>query len=183
MGIFLYHLIVIGLAALSIFRGYKLGLMRQTSAILGMIFGIVCARIFAPLCVDYFMSLQPDFMRGFNSPYIFATLSAGVIYTVVYVIVKLLTGIIDFAIRVLSSGLLNSIVGSIFCLLKYMIFVSLLYNFIVDVNPESKLLKVARDHDGNVIEGVMWVAPALLDFPSAEDLGYQLQLEHAKQIS
>ena len=183
MGTFVYHIIVIGFAALAIFRGYKLGLVRQTSAILGMAFGAICARIFGPMCVDYFMSLQPDFMRGFNSPFIFATLSAGVIYTVVYTIVKLLTGIIDFAVRVLSSGLLNSIFGSLFCLLKYLVFISIVYNLIVDINPESKLLKVARDHDGNVIEGVMLVAPAILGFPDAEELGYQMQLEHAKQIS
>lgn len=183
MSVVAYHIIAIGLSVLAIFRGYKIGLMRQTSAILGMVFGVVCARVFAPMCVDFFMGLLPSFLHGFNSSFIVATFSAGAIYTLVYVIVKLLTGIIDFAFRIFSSGVLNSIAGSLFCLLKYVMFISIVYNFIVDINPESELLKIARDHDGNVIEGVMWVAPAILGFPDAEELGYRLQLERAKEIS
>lgn len=179
----IYHIVVIGFSALAIFRGFKLGLVRQTSSILGLTFGAVCARVFGPLCVDFLMELLPEFIRGYNSPFVFATLSAGVIYTVVYVIVKLITGIVDFAVRVLSSGVVNSICGSVFCLLKYLVFISLIYNFLADVNPESNLLKIARDHDGNVVEGVMWVAPAMMGFPDAEELGHQLQLEQAKKIS
>ena len=183
MSVVIYHIVAIALCVLAIFRGYQRGLMRQTSAVLGMVFGVVCARIFGPMCVDFFMGILPGFLHGFNSSFIFATLSAGVIYTLVYIIVKLITGVLNLAFRVFSSGILNSIVGSLFCLLKYLVFISIIYNFIVDVNPESDLLKIARDHDGNVIEGVMLVAPAMLGFPDAEELGYRLQLERAKEIS
>lgn len=179
----IYSLIVIGFASLAIFRGYKIGLVKQTSALLAMTFGAVCARILGPMGADYLMTLIPDFLRAFNTPFICASLSAGVIYVVVYVLVKLLTGIIDFAVRILSSGILNSIFGSLFCLLKYLMFISIVYNFIADVKPESGLLKTALGHDGNVVEGVMWIAPAILDFPDAEDLGHAYQLEQAKSIS
>lgn len=184
MSDFLYHIIVIGFAVLAILRGFRLGMVRQISAALGMAFGIVAARVFAPSIEDTVVSFIPGFLNSFNAPFLVATISYGIIFGAVYTVVKLLTGIINFAMRILSSGMFNSIVGSIFCLFKYMMFISLTYNFIADINPsDSSLLKFERQHDGNVIEGVMWVAPAVLGFPGADELNHALQLEKAKEIS
>ena len=45
------------------------------------------------------------------------------------------------------------------------------------------LARTARFHDGNIVEGVMKIAPAVLGFPDGEEVGHYQQLEDAKKIS
>lgn len=178
-----YHLLVIAMSVLGIVVGYRRGLLRQVSAVLGVAFGIVCARAFAYVPEEWFRGNVSRFFTGFNAIFVVKTLSSGVIFTVVYIGVRVLTFMLGYLMKVFRTGILNSIAGAVFCMFKYLMFLSILYNIIIDVKPEGGLLKFAGSHDGNVVEGVIWLAPAVLGFPDGEDVGHALQLEEAKKIS
>lgn len=179
----LYYLFVIGVAAFSIVYGYRRGFIKQISSVLAVFFGIVCTRAFADIPAQWIEHQLGWFTDSFNTVFIIKTLAVTIVYTFTYAIVRLLTFLIMKLVRILPGGIINAIVGSLFCLFKYLMFVSLLYNLIVDFNPRNPMLKAATSHDGNIIESVMALAPAILDFPGGEDVAHALQLEDAKSIS
>ena len=63
MGEAIYHILVIAVALVGIFRGFHAGLMRQVSGVLGFIFGIVAARALGP---DFSMWLAGWFPQVYH---------------------------------------------------------------------------------------------------------------------
>ncbi len=178
-----YHIIVIVVAVLAVVKGYRSGFTGQVSGILGFAFGTVSAHVFAAEGEEFLRWLFPGIARVFGAAFIYSVLSAVVIYLIVYYLFKLLTGVLRKAMEVLYVSVLDSIFGSAFCLLKYMLLLSIVYNLILCVNPSSPLMRYANADDGNVVECVMFIAPACLGCGSVDDLHHLMQLREAKRIS
>lgn len=178
-----YHVIVIIVAVWGIFTGFRKGFLRQIGVMLGIGFGIVATRMASPECMDFFEDWIPKAITGFKRSFLLETLTCSVIYLVVAFGVELLTIPLGRLAGKMSSGVFNSICGAVCRLFQYIMILSIVYNIIVDLNPKGELTYSSRLHDGNIVEGVMKVAPAILGFPDGEEVGYQQQLEDAKKIS
>lgn len=179
----LYHILVIGVAVWAIVSGYRRGLFRQLGAVVAVVTGIVCARILAPLCLDWIGERLPDFISGFKRDYVVMSLAYGGIFLVATYAVLLVASPIGKLLKVLDGSVLNNIAGALFRLFQYMMILSVFYNIIGDMQPSGPLIQTSRRHDGNVVEGVVKIAPAILGFPDGEEVGYRQQLEDAKKIS
>lgn len=179
----IYHLVVIAVAVWGIVTGFRKGLLRQMSAILGVAFGIVGARVGAPECTGYIDGWLPPTVSGFKRHFLTETLACGGIYILVSLLIGACMNPIAKLIGVIPAGILNSISGAVFRLFQFLMIVSIVYNLIVDMNPSGQLTRSSRHHDGNVVEVVMKIAPAVLGFPDGEEVGYRQQLEDAKKIS
>lgn len=180
----LYHLIAILLAVVAVARGYRHGFTGQISKVLGMSFGIVVARVAGPQLVDVVYGASPEWLLvGEGAPYAVAMGCHGAVYLAVCALMRVLTGVLRSAMQLFSTGMLNSLLGAAFCLLRYMIVLSIAYNLMADFQPRGQLMKFATDHDGNVVEGVMDLAPMLLGCPGCEDLAHEVQLIDARRIS
>lgn len=179
-----YHLTVILVAALAVIRGYRKGFTGQISAAVGIAFGVVCARLFSLPVEEMLRDAFPALQSRFGSSFLYSMASAGGVFVLVALLMQMLTRLLNVALSIAGSGVFNSLLGAIFCMLRYMLFLSVAYNIMADWNPlESKLLEHATDHDGNVVEAVMQLAPAALGVPGVEDLAHIVQLEEAKKIS
>lgn len=183
MNVAMYHLLVIAVSVFGIVTGYRRGLLRQISAVLAIAFGIVCVRMFSQELTEKLVEWLHVRIPGFNLKYVVLTLSATIVYTGVYLLTRLLTFPLAYLMKLIPTGLLNSLGGAVLGTFKYLMFVSLALNLIVDLKPGSDLLKVCCSHDGNVVAGVVEIAPSVLGFPGPEDIGHRLQLEEAKKIS
>lgn len=183
MGDVIYHIIVIAVAALAVVKGFRMGFTGQISGILGFAFGTVCAHVFEPDVEELLRSMLPGISRLVGATFIYSVLAAVIIYVAVYLIFRIFTKVLRRAMQVFSIGMLDSILGSAFCLLKYMMVVSIIYNLILCVFPDSRLMHFAKADDGNVVEAVMLLAPGMLGCDSVEDLAHLLQLRDAKKIS
>lgn len=179
----IYHIIVIAVAVWGIVTGYRKGFLRQLGGFVGVAFGIVAARLFSFELHPHVEGLVPEFVAGFKREFVVDTLTCGVIYLLVAGIVELFAFPLGKMMKVFGSGVLDSIGGAVFRLFKYLMVVSIAYNLIVDMNPSGSLTTSSRQHDGNVVEGVIKVAPAVLGFPDGEEVGYRQQLEDARKIS
>lgn len=179
----IYHLIVIAVAVLAILTGYRKGFLRQLGALLAVAFGIVVARLVAADGMVYADDVVPGSISGFKRSFFVQTLTCGIVYLIVESLVEMITFPVGKMMKVFGSGVLDSIGGSVFRLFKYLMVVSILYNLIADFNPSGSLTRSSRQHDGNVVEGVMKIAPAILGFPDGEEVGHHQQLEDAKKIS
>lgn len=178
-----YHIIVIAVAAYAVIKGFQKGFTGQISGILGFAFGTVCAHVFEPEAEALFRSIFPGIRNAVGSAFIYSVLSAVSVYCLVYLAFKIFTKVLRSAMQVFYVGMLDAIMGAMFCLLKYMVIVSIAYNLILCINPSSTLLKYASADDGNVVEAVVLLAPGLLGCGSVYDLAHLLQIRDAKSIS
>lgn len=178
-----YHLIVIVVAAYAVIKGFRRGFTGQISGILGFAFGTVCAHVFEPEVEAFFRSLLPGLKHSIASAFTYTVLSAVTIYGIVYMAFMTFTKVLRSAMQVFYVGMLDSILGAVFSLLKYLLVLSIIYNLILCINPNSTLLRYATADDGNVVESVVALAPNLLGCGSAHDLAHLLQLREAKKIS
>lgn len=178
-----YYIIVVIVGVWCIFSGYRKGLMRQMGVVLAVAFGIACSRLFGPEFMPHVDEWLPASLRGFNRDFVCQTLTYGSIYLLAECLVALFTMPVGKLLRFLGSGILDSLSGAVFRLFQGLMVLSIVYNLLVDLNPDSELTRSSRLHDGNLVEAVMKVAPAILGFPDAEEVAYRQQLEDAKKIS
>lgn len=178
-----YHIIVITVAAVAVIKGFRSGFTGQVSGVLGFAFGTVCSHIFDEQAEAVMRTLLPGLGSVAGSAFIYSVVSSALVYVAVYVLFKTLTRVLKSAMQVFYVGMLDKLLGSAFCLAKYMLMVSIAYNLVLCFNPRSPLLKYATADDGNVVEGVMLLAPGLLGCCSFEDLFHLLQLRDARKIS
>lgn len=178
-----YHIIVVAVAGYAVVKGFRRGFTGQVSSVLGLAFGAVCAHVFGPQTEEALRSIFPGISGRCGSAFIYSVLSAALIYLAVYLTFGFLTKVLRSAMQVFYVGMLDSLFGSAFCLVKYMVLLSIAYNLILCVNPSSPLLKYADADDGNVVECVLLIAPGILGCGSCEDLSHLIQLREAKKIS
>ncbi|MCH5214634.1 MAG: CvpA family protein [Muribaculaceae bacterium] len=179
----LYHIIIIIVVVWSVITGYHKGFMRQLGMVVSVAFGIVISRIFSPGCLPYVEEFVPEFVAGFKRPFVVQTLTSGLLFVVSGGVMFLITLPLAMLSKAFSLGILNSMGGALFRGFLFLLLVSLLYNLIADMAPRSSITQSSRQHDGNLVEGVTKIAPAILGFPGAEEVGYMQQLEDAKKIS
>lgn len=179
----LFYVIIIVGAVGGLFLGYRRGLLRQLGSILGMAFGIVTVRMTAPDCVYYVDQWLPPVVSGFNREYVIQSVACGGIYLAVSFFIQLCAWPIGKLMIGLGGGMGDLISGAVFKMFKYLFILSIFYNIFVDVKPSGDLAKSARQHDGNLVEGVIKIAPPILGFPGGEEVGQRQQLEDAKSIS
>lgn len=179
----IYHLLVILIAMLGAIHGYRQGLTGQVSGVLGLAFGMVGCRVLMPVAMPEVEGVFPDLCQRVGGPLLIEMLTAAMLYTGLYLLLSITTGILRKTMEFFSGGLLNSIIGGMFCVVKYMMFVSIAYNLLVDYNPGLRLLKYGTDRDGNVVEAVMLLAPAALGTHGVDDIAHIKQMEDARCIS
>lgn len=183
MGEAIYHILVIAVALIALMKGFNKGLMRQISGVLGFVFGMVAARTLGPEFEEWLMGWVPKFYHPVAKGFFFSTLSYGIIWCACILVFSSLTRILNFILGSLPSGIMNSICGAVFTLIKYLMMLSLLFDLAICRPYESPLMHCARHDDGNLVDGVIRLAPAILGSMSAEDYILKVQLWEAKSIS
>ncbi len=183
MGEAIYHILVIAVALVAMLRGFKRGLMRQVSGILGFVFGVVAARSLGPDFGDWLMGWFPKFYDPVAKTFFFSTLSFGLIWCASVFLFSMLTKILNVVLGYLPVGIMNSIAGAVFTLLKYLMFLSLLFDLAICRPQLSPLMHCVRHDDGNLVDEVVRLAPAILGSMSADEYAHRVQLWEARDIS
>lgn len=183
MGDVMFHIFAIGVAALGVVRGYRRGLTGMVTCVLGMAFGIVCSHIFidgVTEAIEGMLPVREDYIGGH---YVATNVAAGLIFGAVYFVFRLVTRVIRDAMPMEGGGLLNSLLGTAFCVYNYLLMLSIVYNVMVGWDPGSRLMHDGKADDGNIISAVMWIAPAALGSESFSEFAHEEQLHQAKKIS
>ena len=171
----IYHFILLIVAAVAIFIGYRKGLINQLAGIVGMILGVISVHLFSDSVEPIIREQFPSFQGGFLEDYTYSVVTACVIFLAVYAVMQLLSFVFKHILGALNLGILNSLLGVVFCVFKFMVVMSVLYNIIISIDTDSSLVDYCNADDGNVVGVVMGIAPAILDIDSADDLLYMKQ--------
>ena len=178
-----YLILVLVVAFLSIFSGFRKGITRQLSSLLGFGFGATASRILSPEFSSYFLWVEPwSQAPEFNE--ISSNLLCGVIiYTCVYALFSLFSPLFHSAMAYIPIGMLNRILGSVFSLIKNLLWLSIFFNLFLCFHPGSRLLKYENANDGNLMAAVMSMTHGILGCNGAEEFAHFNQLKKAKSIS
>lgn len=180
-GIYLALVLLVGLWGA--IHGFRRGITRQLAAVLGFAFGAVCSRVFTP---DHAESFRPLAQR-FGDPHFLSFISnlvcASTIYFVVYCLFSISSGILRAALSVFQVGMFNRLVGAFFSLTSFLLWLSIAFNLLLCLNPDSGLLRYEKSDDGNIVAAVMDMTPAILGCRGAADFAHEVQLREASTIS
>ena len=179
----LFHIIALAVAALGVVRGYRRGLTGMVTSVLGMAFGVVCAHIFCDALGDMLLGVIPPGDDPVARRYLALNLGCGIVFFSVYFIFRTLTRIIRDAMSSEGNGLLNSLMGTVFCVFNYLLMLSIAFNIGVGLDPSGPLMRFGKADDGNIISAVMWMAPACLGSGSFAEFAHLEQLRDARKIS
>lgn len=179
----MYHLVLLIVAVVALFVGFRKGLVGQLAGLLGIVFGVVAVHLFGDSVEPYVREWLPSFADSFLADYIYNVITGAVVFLAVYLVMQLLSVLFNTMVAMLNLGIVNSLAGSVFCLFKYMMVCSVLLNIVACVDSESSLVDSCKADDGNVVGVVMGLAPAILGTESPEDLIYRSQKEDSESIS
>lgn len=179
----IFHIILIIVCVVGIFFGYRKGLIHQLASLLGLIFGIVGCQLFHEQVDEFLRDFLPGLGNSIESEYTYSILASAVIFLSIYLLFLLLGGILRSAMQMIHLGAIDSVAGAVAGAFRYLLILSIVYNLILAISPNSQLLKICNHNDGNIVEVVMSMAPALLNSESFNDLALKIQLEEAKKIS
>ncbi len=178
-----FHLVAISVVAVSVLLGFRKGLIRQLPSLIGLAFAIVATRIFlfpvAGVVGSIFTSVAGKCYENFFC----TTIAAALIYFTVYTVFRRITSFLGRVFAKKKAGILDNIGGSLLMLFKWVMMLSLVYNLLMCWQRDSVLLKAMKSDDGNAVEEVMLVAPAVLGSESPEELRHRIQLDEARRIS
>lgn len=180
----LYSLLILAVAIFALLRGFKKGLTRQTSDVLAVCFAIVSVHVLLTAIEPAIATWIPE--RSYHALLVFTceNVTAAIIYTVVFFIVKLPTMVLCKAMTMFfPSGILDKIAGSLFAMFKWLIWTSIMLNLLACIGSDSSLLRDASATDGNMVQGTMLLAPNLFGITDAEELAHYYQLKEAAKIS
>jgi uncharacterized membrane protein required for colicin V production len=178
-----YILILCGCALWGLISGWRKGLAGQTGSLLGLAFGIVGARLilpdFAPVVGSWFSHISdlPD------PAYLVGAVGALIIVGGFYLLFLLVGLVINKILKMIAIKGIDSIFGSIFGLVKWLMLLSLCYNAILSLDQKGTLFDLCDAGDGNPVEVTMMIAPAVVGYDSPADLIHLNQLKEAKSIS
>lgn len=183
MGEAIYHILVIGVALVGMFRGFQTGLLRQMSGVLGFVFGIVAARAVGPDFADWLGRWFPHYYHPVAKTFFISILGYGMVWGGCVLAFSMLTRILNLVLGLIPTGIVNSIAGAVFSILKYLMFLSILFDLAICRPFESPLMHCARHDDGNLVDAVIRLAPELLGTMSADEYVHRVQLWEARTIS
>lgn len=178
-----YHLLVLVVAAYAVIRGFRRKMSGQIPAAIGTAFGAVCANIFNRPVAETIWGLFPWVDGKVQESFAYSVAASILIFFAVFILFRFITSFIGAAFRYVDTTVLDNISGALFSLFLYLLYVSMAYNFLLSINTDSPLHKSLKSDDGNIVEEVMALAPAVLGCESPQELAHRLQLEDAKRIS
>lgn len=179
----MYALIAVVVGIFAMMMGYRRGFIAQIPQLIGMTIGIVCAHIFLYPGEELLREVCPQFKNMLASDYIYSVMTTGLIYLVVFFVFSKVSSFISLAMKMISLGILNKVFGTFVSLLRYMLLLSVIFNFILAWRNDEELIKLATCNDGNLVVGIVSLQSLLLGGDSVDDLSLTLQLHAAKSIS
>jgi len=164
-------------------KGYRRGFTGLAPSVLAFACGAVVAHICSEAAAPTVFGWLPVRYDSIEAAFVASFLPGAVLYVLTYCIVEFVTDILRRILGVFGFGILNALSGALFGAFNCMVWVSLLLNFWVCINPSTSLLDSLTHDDGNLIGQILLIAPAVVGSESPADFSHELQVRDAKKIS
>lgn len=148
-------LIILFPVAVGMITGLFRGLVKEVIALAILIIGIYLAKLLAPLASELLINLLDISAKGAQP------LGFIVVFSIVAIVLTIIGHFIQGAIKMLSLGFLNSIVGGIFGGLKVALFMSIIFNVLQAIDHRISVIEPELKENSIFYEPVRGLAPEL----------------------
>lgn len=178
-----YIILLLCLAAWGTLAGWRNGLLAQTGSVLGIAFSIAGVRF---LLTDFMPAIESWAVGNIDVPcpeYLVSSLTAAIITGGFYLLFMLCGLVLNRLLKILAVRPIDSVLGCLFGLFKWMFLVSVFYNLVLGFQQDGALLRLSNSGDGNPVEIVMPLAPVICGAVTPDELHHRMQLLEARSIS
>lgn len=140
--------------------GARRGIIEQIASIVAIITAIVITRIYGDDATRFLCELIPSFKE--SGPTICSVVGHITLFILVYFLIWLFGSVFRKFFHSLKLGLIDRVLGAIFCVLKYCLILSIVLNIWLLLSPGSKFTRESRMLNGKVCVAVVNFAPWLL---------------------
>jgi len=155
--------IIIGLLLFfEILNGFKRGFLAEAGSIFGLLLGIFAGLAFREPMGHLFSSLCG------NSERVSSVVGFFVTFLVVYLLITILAKIFEGFLGIVLLGWVNRMAGAIFCLLKGLLFLSILLNLYEAIDKDRSFVGPKKIESSVLYKPVIKIAPNL--FPAFKSI-------------
>lgn len=139
----------------SVAWGFRKGVIEQAGALGGILLGVVLCRIGSPWMIAV--------LAGEAEPtYVDSVLARIILFLAGYLSVRIVAKIFKSATHALSLGGLDRLGGALFCMLEWMLGLSLLLNLYAAIKPQTDWQALSHIGNGHAIDAIVGFAPCLM---------------------
>ena len=139
--------------------GYIKGFVRQISSICGIVLGLIACNMFGGWATDVLRLLVPE-SAGWPAADVTVKATAHIsLFVVVFLSVLLAGTIIRSVFSSLHLGIIDNVCGSVLCVFKYLLCLSIVLNLWYLISPDGDTFKTRHAMNNKPFEVVLDMAP------------------------
>lgn len=154
--------IILLLVAAGLVVGYIQGMISQVTTLCAVVIGIVACNVAGAWAVEVFKSLVPGSAEWSGDGLTVSVVAHIVLFVVVFLAVLIAGHVIKGAVKTLHLGFIDKLLGSVVCVAKYLLAMSIVLNLWLAVSPGSEIFSTQHAADNVPFEIVLDAAPAVL---------------------
>lgn len=156
-------ILILIVAAGSIIFGVSKGVIKQLGSIVGVIAGIVLARLLGGAVGNVYAGMLPDeFAMSAAGQYASGIAGRVTVLVLVYFVVLFLAKSLKFVVHALLLGPVDRALGAVLAMFQWFLGLSVILNVYAAISPGTALSEHSRIAGGMALETIMSLAPALL---------------------
>lgn len=156
-------LLIIVAVVIGCIWGAMKGVVRQISSLVAIVLGVLFGRMFGPDVSQMYIDFVPELTESENSRLIASILGHITVFVFVYLTISIIAMFAKSLLKTLNLGILDRIGGVIFCVFKFLLGLSLIFNVWLISDPDSSTFRGKKMLDGKPFKFTMSLAPWLLD--------------------
>lgn len=157
-------IVILIVFAASVITGLRKGLIRQLGSLLGVVLGILAARLFGSSVAYLYESFLSE-ETATSAACVYATGIAGnvTVFLIVYLLAAVIARVTRVAIKMALLGPLDRVLGVIIAMFQWFLGLSIVLNVWAAIAPSSSLFHSSKIGSGIALETIMEIAPWLFD--------------------
>lgn len=153
-----FDIIIVIVAAYSIFKGYSSGLVKQLASLVGIIASILLSNKVAFIILPYLRNWE-IFPDSLVEPAAFITS-----FLLIFAVVMVLGHMLQTILESIKLDSLNKIGGVVICLAKWLIVVSLILNLVEKMDKDHSLIAEDISEKSKAYPYIQPIAPAITPY-------------------
>lgn len=155
-------LIILVIIVIGVIKGWRSGLVKQVALIIGLIAGLLFARALYGMAAEW---LAPTLGTSITLAQILAFI---IIWIAIPIALSIVANILTKALDTIKIGWINRSLGSLLCVIKYILIIGVVINVIEFIDPKGHIVSQTKRENSTLYYPVKIFAGIF--FPAAKNL-------------
>lgn len=153
-----FDIFIIIVTLYSITKGYRSGIVKQFTSLSGLIIGAIIAGKISTIIYPYVKELT-----HISEP-ILASVSYIVAFALIIIFFYIIGKMLESIIKAIKMNFLNKLLGSIFCIAKWYIAISIVLNLLIKLDTDKQLISDSMIKKSYSFHYIQKIAPTIIPY-------------------